>query len=504
MKYCESCGKELNDNSKFCTSCGMKCDAKIATVSCDQNERVANVQDESSLPAINDNNDCKIETRVSRDSSTNRRISKLIVSFIAVVVVLAVFYVVRYWTADGDSARYVKSVCNFSEGLAWIETYTRANGRSTSTQYACIDTTGNVLFMLDSNTSKPSEFIDGVSYYKIYNGDGDEGVYNIIDSTGNVVLSSEGGLFDAVMDYSGGCFAVYKYTESFEKTGYTVFFINHEGKVTNQIDGLHTDIPELINCGEGVFAKKIWQNANAEITYRFYDANSGSQYEIDEIGYHNDISNIFNNGYAVIEGPRMGDIPRLVSTDGQIIKLDYFGYGSFYDFGPVSDGGFVCTSYDDDKVEHVWFYDITTGSIVPMGDYGERVNLGRAEELFFDDGNMLLPLIGADGKNYYVILDKSGQSLSEPIQCQSVYALNCDRIGVQYASGNAMLNGTGEVVGENINGVTSLQFIDGWSVYSNRKNYIDIYGNLMFEDGKLSNEQTDATSDRDGFATSSK
>ena len=176
MKYCESCGKELNDDSKFCTNCGMKCDVKFTPINGSQTESAQKIQNESSLLATNENSDSKIETRVKKEKFTKKKISTLIVSIFAVVIVIAVLYIVKHWPVDGDSSRYVKSVCNFSEGLAWVETYTRTHGRSTSTQYACIDTAGNVLFMLDSNTSKPSEFINGVSYYKAYEGNGDEGV----------------------------------------------------------------------------------------------------------------------------------------------------------------------------------------------------------------------------------------------------------------------------------------------------------------------------------------
>ena len=67
-----------------------------------------------------------------------------------------------------------------------------------------------------------------------------------------------------------------------------------------------------------------------------------------------------------------------------------------------------------------------------------------------------------------------------------------------------MLNGTGKVFGENINGVTSLQYNDGWSVCDNRANYIDIYGDLMFEGGKLGNTASNTSDDYREIDESSK
>ena len=381
---------------------------------------------------------------------------------------------------------YIGSTRGFSDGVAWVEARQKENGVIVETQWACIDTSGNVLFMLDPNTFEPSSFANGVSLYKTYDSDYEVNAYNIIDKSGNIVFSSTDGSFDAVIAHSRGYFAVYTYTESFREAGYTVFFMNPKGEVTNQIDGLRTEIPELINCGEGVFAEKIRQNADAAVTYRFYDAKTGNEYEVGGISSHKSMSYIFHNGYAVIEGKRMGDIPKLVSTDGQIIELKQFGYGSFYNFGPVSDGGFVCTSYYQDKVEWVKFYDISTGTLTQLGNYGERVALNRATGFRFDNGSMLLPLNGADGKTYYTIVDKSGQSLFEPVVCKYADSEGSDRILVKYDDKTVAYNGRGEVIFELPAGQSVDSYQDGvarlvGSDYAISNTYIDLYGKPIFD-----------------------
>ena len=382
---------------------------------------------------------------------------------------------------------YIWNTRSFSDGVAWVEGCYKEDGVIVERRWVCIDTTGNVLFMLEPNSSNPSAFSNGVAFYVIRDSVNDVKVYNIIDKNGDVVFSSKDGIFDEIITYSDGYFAVYTYTESFTEAGYAVFFMNNKGEITSQIDRLYTELPELINCGEGVFAEKISQNAAAEVTYRFYDAKTGNQYDIGGISYHADISYIFHNGYAVIEGPRMGDIPRLVSSDGEITNLDYFGYGSFYDFGPIADGGFVCSSYYQDKVEHVWFYDIETGSITQLGNYGERVKLSRVEDLFFDNGSLLLPLVGADGKNYYTIIDKTGQSLFEPIICETAYAKGDDRIVVKYTDKTVACDGKGNVVFE----LPAGQSVDSYqsgvarlvgSNYAVTNTYIDLSGQPLFGD----------------------
>ena len=262
--------------------------------------------------------------------------------------------------------------------------------------------------------------------------------------------------------------------------------MNSKGDVTLETEQLFDELPELVNCGEGVFALKIRQNAAAEVTYRFYDAESGSQYELGDIDYNTDISYIFHNGYAIIERPRMGEIPRLVSTDGRITELDYFDYGSFYNFGPVSDGGFVCTSYYQDKVEYIWFYDIETGSITQLGNYGERIPLSGSTSFRFDNGHLLLSLVGADGKDYYTIIDKAGKSLFEPIACEFARTLGEDRIKIEYADRIVICSGNGETIFELPVDRRMLDYQNGMAVlYGDTRvyqNYVDLNGNILFDD----------------------
>lgn len=499
--WCVKCGKELAENARFCIGCG--------TPVIQNGERTVGekqMPDAEPMPAPE-----KVKLSKPKKPMTKRK--KITLAVLLGVLVLAIAAAVlvasRYFSSEqktlsayeednygvtlmegekngtGKLAYYIWDAREFSDGVAWIEICNKEDGVIVERRWACIDTNGNVLFLLEPDTTTPDAFENGVAEYETYD---DE--YNIIDKNGNVIFSSKDGLFDAVITHDNGFFAVYTYTESYDEAGYKVFFLNNKGEITMEIDGLRAELPELINCGEGVFAEKICQNAAAEVTYRYYDARTGNQYEIDGIGYYADMSYIFHNGYAVIEGPRMGDIPRLVSTDGQITELNDFDYGSYYDFGPVSDGGFVCTSYYQDKVEHVWFYDIATGSTTALGNYGERVQLSRAEDLFFDNGYLLLPLVGADGKNYYTILNKHGQSLFDPTVCESAHARGDDRIVVKYAEKTVVYDGKGEAVFELPAGQSVALYRNGISQlveenHSISNIYIDLNGTPLFDDDIL-------------------
>ena len=378
-------------------------------------------------------------------------------------------------TEGKDTDYHITYANSFSEGYAWISVYRNIDSSTTRNYQAVINTDGEICYCTEEAFS-PSQFEGGASVLSF-----EDGTKKVVDPQGNVLFSTNCDLFDDIVAYGGGYYLVYKYHESFSEAGYDIFIIDGAQKRRNSIEGLQTKIPEFVYCGDGVFANKVRQNGAGEVTWRFYDGASGNQYEVGGMSYWAEVNNIFNNGYAVIEGPRMGDLARLVSCDGAVTMLDYWGYGKFYDFGPVSDGGFVCVSYYDDLIKNVWFYDINTGNITELGNYGERVPLRKGKTLTFKDGSMLLPLTGADGKNYYTIMDKSGSSLFDPIQCSSVSFLN-SRILVDYGNRSTVTDLQGNEVFENEQRWYISPYCDGFACI-NRENYIDENGSVLFEDG---------------------
>lgn len=348
----------------------------------------------------------------------------------------------------------IESVQDYSDDVAWVKINKKEDDVIIESQWACIDKTGKVLFMLDAGLyTTPGAFENSVSLCEAK-----RDVFNYIDKTGNVVFSSKEGLFDGVIispydevASGDGYFAVYKYQESFDTKGYEVFFLNEKGEDVYAYNELFNEIPELIYCGDGVFANCTWRSAGSTKGYDFISLKTNTLFHVLGINGYYDLSNIFVNNIGLVEmgSGRMSDSdPALIYLDGTVVKLDITGY-AYYDYGKISDNGFVFTSYDTSKkVKSCCFYNIATEKVTLLGDYGERVNIKRLEDLYFDNGCMLLPLVGADRKNYYTIMDKSGQSLFDPIVCNGAYALNEDRIMVKYDDKTVIINGNGEIIFE--------------------------------------------------------
>lgn len=380
----------------------------------------------------------------------------------------------------------IESIQDYSDDVAWVEISKKEDDVFVESQWACIDKTGKVLFMLDTDlNTTPNAFENGVSLYKTGK------VYNVIDKSRNVVFSSKDGLFDGVIAHGDGFFAVYKYKETFDTRGYEVFFLNEKGEQVGLYDEFFNEIPELIYCGDGVFANCTWKSAGNTNGYDFISVETNTpRFHVLGIYSNYDLSNIFVNNIGLVEmgSGRMSDsAPALIYLDGTVAKLDITGY-AYYDYGKISDDGFVFTSYDiGDKVETCCFFDLKTWTVTSLGDYGERVNIKRLEDLYFDNGHLLLPLVGADMKNYYTIIDKSGQSLFDPIVCKGAYALNEDRIMVKYDDKTVIINGNGETIFELPLNCEIAPYRSGMAQITGeeRSIFIDTEGNVLSVDDIL-------------------
>lgn len=359
---------------------------------------------------------------------------------------------------------YVAEPSNFSDGVAWVSIHNPEDGIRVSS--VCIDTNGNILFKVDPNLFFTSKFENGVSLCETL-----DGICNIVDKKGMIIFSSKDGLFDGVLAHGDGYFAVYKYKDGFDSAGYDIIFLNSNGERLNGEYDLLDSLPSLTYCGDGIFANCIWQSVGGSGNYVFIDAKSDTYFQVDGI---NNGSPSFVDGVCLVDIGFWGMLPALIYADGTIKELNIGNYNPDF-LCPIADGGFVFRGYYNES-QSILFYDIATETVTMLGNYGERVT--RWSELRFDSGHLLLPMVGADGKNYYTIVDKSGQSLFDPVTCESAYALGEDRIRVEYKDKTVIYNGKGEIVFELPAGQSVGSYHDGVARLGN-SGYVDLNGNVM-------------------------
>lgn len=414
----------------------------------------------------------------------------------------------------GDMRYSMVMAWDFSDEVAQVNFLKIENETVTETPMAVIDKTGKILFTQKMGAyNHCGNFENGVALCE-HQLEGTEEVdrFDVLDKSGNIVFSSADGLFDGVAANGDGFFGVYQYTENFDEAGYRVFFLNNKGENIFEFENLFDEVGKMTYCGEGIFAicPTKWPNEHI-----FVNLNTHSAFTVKGIAcYDVRMANSFSNGVCVVElgEYRTSDIPALIYADGTVKELDIYDIWCTIP-GKVSDGGFVFSTYDgDDIVKKVEFYDIATDTVTQLGDYGERVDYTRLEGLYFDDGYMLLPLRGADGKSYYTIIDKSGQNIFDPVICENAYVAGPDRILVQLEDKEIMCNRKGEFLFElptqdaiqprkaYINRLQGLQdvfkevyqcgvahvfFAEGESGWHS---YVDLDGNILFPNETLPTE----------------
>ena len=379
-----------------------------------------------------------------------------------------------------DVSALIINAESFFDGYAWITVVPKANN-GTQQINAVIDPSGDISYFADNNF-EPSRFERGASILTYGNG-----VKKVIDPKGNELFSTKSDICDDIIISGDGYYLVSKYYDNYERAGYDIFIINNKAERLIGFSELQTEIPEFYYCGEGIFAYATMHSFTQQSNYEFWNAETMTKFEIQDIPSSQDLTRIFDNGIAlVMQGSgRQDDRPALLKTNG---NLEIFSKNCREStlYSTFSDGGFICAGYNykpgfGDQVTELAFFDCVTKSYILIGDYGERVNLRKVESLHYIDGSLLLPLIGTDQKTYYAIMDKQGNSIVEPTQCNYVKSLNtCYYISTE--SGSTVVDLKGNELFKNTEGWQIEPFYDGLACIDD-KNYIDIYGNVLFPDG---------------------
>lgn len=386
---------------------------------------------------------------------------------------------------DAEESYTVTEVSDFSDGYAWIYAYNTQTGNKNNSQKVCINSSGEIQFFLDEKIQGESfEVTDFKDGYCIVSNENDEEF--IINTKGEIMLSSKDEMFDRVLSFGGGYFVVEKYINDYHTAEYKAFIINEKGEQIgdywmSQQNEFDENIIEY--NGDGVFSCLVGgSNWTDRYSYDLINVERGNTFSVEK-----DYRGIdFVDGlFLLVEDSK----PILLSSDGntQDLKIN-IEEGASVSYGAISDGGFVyCVNKDENK--NVYFYDIESGKSTEIYNCGKGINVGFGK---FSDGYLVLMLKG-DEKSYFTVVDKSGNTQFEPIEYLEVYNISYDRIISHKDDGYKVFTVKGEeikipddyIIHQNYyvdNLVAVHKETDGnWNNY----NYIDLDGNLLFEDNKI-------------------
>lgn len=241
----------------------------------------------------------------------------------------------------------------------------------------------------------------------------------IINEKGEITYTLDTNVYDTISFGSKGCYLVSKTFSGYDDYGTDYGVINAYGEEKLPLMRMNS----MRDVGSGVFAIGLYGD------WLFYSAKTGVFFEVDDLKptfLMENEGDLFFDGVARVDlgTGRMLDPVALVYGDtGETVVLDINTEYAFYDYGPISDGGFIYYSYSyegnrGNVVSSIGFYDIETGVDSPIFYDPENIIYdsirSSSNNLKFVDGYVALMLCGADGNTYYSIVNKTGETVYGP------------------------------------------------------------------------------------------
>lgn len=365
------------------------------------------------------------------------------------------------------------TTANFSDGFVRVN----LEGTKGTDKVACIDSSGEIQYFVGEAFTKTVNFTN-----ETYN-NGSE----IIDENGKTIFSIDE-THDQILGYGGGYYAIAKHISNISTDKYLICFMDTDGNWCETEWDLSLSSVHPIDMhyrGEGFFEyKKDTENV-------FINPKENKSFVIDSMvidGSFN-ILGEFQNGFAVINTNGTSISPKLLTTNGEIIetnlKPDYTTWGGN---SAVTNGGFLFTTSSRSLGNHniLNFYDINTHSSHIICSYDENIRITNTQSLYFDNDKLFINLEGVDTKDYFTFINNKGEQLFEPIKCDKIHNYSCDRIVTELDGKYIIYNGKGEKIFE----TSRYELISSYnndiaiaSVYSNRHEFIDKDGNVLFKEG---------------------
>lgn len=362
-------------------------------------------------------------------------------------------------------------VHSFSNGAAWV---------CDSLQWMCIDTKGEILFVLKPNYEPVTDFINGFAIIQTEN-DKEETVQILIDKSGEDVLhdfieKNQDSTYQLLTigenrDDIDVWFLVT--TDTYQEHTETVCALNgFKGRGTEfgEVDirtisvwderdvllkGVKEGWAEVEALGEGMY--RIRNSMINSSKYGVYNTENNESFSMASSGieplqwyqpYWGRLG--YNDGILCTKH-------ELLDTSGKPISGNANAITSYLDIGSYSEGVFVAGENTDRGFVCNGFYDLEGNLVIDLSGYTTETYP------FFKNGYCVLNLVNDGNVDYFTILDKNGTQLFEPQK--------------------------GEAKGDHNSGIASYVTEGVIVVYDYDKEeyrYVDINGNTVLEEYRLS------------------
>ena len=247
----------------------------------------------------------------------------------------------------------------------------------------------------------------------------------IVDDAGNALASQENGDFDNLCAYGGGYYVLHSHSSGFDYDNDWIVIIDRNyDEVLTLLDPSYSYY-DVSYCGNGIFAfHDRWTRGRSD-RHRVYDYYICSKKEwitIQGVALSASIKT-YKSSIDRTDSMLLFDedvhYDYVQSEDTEITiytdQLGIVGILEFNDsdrdnaFGGYSDGGFI---YYTDKT--LYFYDCDMQASTKICKDSDKVDIDRACNFKFVDGQAEIKLKGADGQTYTAIVDKQGNYIEDP------------------------------------------------------------------------------------------
>lgn len=341
-------------------------------------------------------------------------------------------------------------VSAFSEGLAWVQ-YLDDNSQTIT---SVIDINGDVIYTPDCPVDYFSDFRDGYAFYlymdkqESQNVSIDNVVSCIIDTNGNVTYTSVNDGIRVIIAYGDGHFLTLEHISTFDTEEWRFGSLDKEGNVLIDFDGYNNEIIDFSSDNllyrynknefpfyyayleEGMF--DLISSLNYRVLYNVRDKRWVECHIDAAIRDADVLRGVFKDGYLISHRHDWFETNvNAINTNGEIIKLaDVYEYSfvSSYSEGVVFCGN---AYYDINGIVHISF-----------PQYESRKFGGGT----FNQGFAPLYVEGADGKDYFTIIDSEGNEQFSPVLGFPDDSLSEGYLVVQQDSGCALFDTQGRKV----------------------------------------------------------
>ena len=413
----------------------------------------------------------------------------------------------------------IVDIMNYSDDYTWVRYLQGNQSNSTSPQYyyAITDKAGTVTTIVNNLSDYPETgFLHGVSYVTVSNKD------YVIDTNGNVIISAEGDDNNSIVAYGSdekhAYFMIHKREADFSSSREEYIVYNESGTVLNTFTAQIT-YDKVWYCGETVWAFQNTENVFGAKSCKFFNHDNGLFFDVDglasEPGW---INNRFSSGFATNELTQGGRPVCINSKNGSISVYEYEDLDAYVQeyersmsVGRMSNNVavFLVYNYYATKKEDVPIYffgyikpvEKSDGSIfIETKSFDSSLvnkmfakDISRYDNYMFDkNGHMLIQLTGADGLNYFSILNMDGKMIVDPIAYDTMYNdyISCDRFSFEYNNVLYVCDGEGRTIfsSQGTNWRKISEYSNDVAVIDNHV-LIDKDGNILYNKLNLNHAQ---------------